>query len=102
MRNRKKKGKKNIIITIIFILIFFFFLNFFPPVNLLSYIAFYLLLYLTLEKSIYLFQSHEKSIFYALVVITYLLLRQLRIDNLVNLFLFFSVFVTLEIYFRKK
>src|SRR3989338_959423 len=99
---RKRREHKKFFLIFLLFLLLILFINVFSPANWLSFFFFYLLLFLFLWKLFSLLFTVQESILFTLSVIGILLLKQLRLDNILNLLLLLSVTGTLTVYFRKS
>src|SRR3989338_8607449 len=98
---KKKKGQKKLFYILLPWLVLISYIIIFPPGNTLLFFIFYLFLFIALSNTIHQFRSLVKSILWAAIIIVFLLLRQFRIENIINLILLLSILVTFEVYFRK-
>ncbi len=97
---RRLKRSKSLFKPFILIAILGGFIFFVPPENILYFAAFYILLFTAIWQILQTFFDNKKSLVYTIIIITYLLLRQNKIDNILNVILLAGLFVALEIYFR--
>lgn len=100
MRKRQESARKFWVFLLFLLLILF--INIFSPANWLSFFFFYLLLFLFLWKFFNLFLPFQESVLLAITILGYLLLKQLGLDNILNLLLLSSIAITLTVYFRKS
>lgn len=101
LMKRRQKNTRGIIKIILVWLIFIGYINIISPSSLISFVGFYLLLALSLFSTFRLFISLGRAIIWLAIILIYLLLRQFRLDNLINTILLFGLLFTLEIYFRR-
>ncbi len=99
---RKRHEHRKFFLVFLLFLLLILFINIFSPTNWISFFFFYLFLFLFLWKLFSLFSLLQESILFTLTVIGYLLLKQLGLDNILNLLLLLSVTGTLTVYFRKS
>ncbi|MBI5452307.1 hypothetical protein HY945_02505 [Candidatus Gottesmanbacteria bacterium] len=100
MRQRQK-NKRGIIKILLVWLIFIGYINLFSPSSILSFLVFYFLLSLNLLFTFKSFFPFGRSLLWTGIIIIYLILRQLHLDNIINTILMVSILITFEIYFRK-
>ncbi|MCL4339085.1 hypothetical protein M1271_05340 [Patescibacteria group bacterium] len=99
----RKNRRKLISRTAITITIFLLYVNIFPPESPFSFLGFYLLATLTLFFFFMIFlDSKSQSILWSLTIITFLILRQFHLENVLNILILASLAVTLAIYFSKS
>lgn len=98
MKTKIKKGSIAKIIIWWFLLVGF--INLFSPNNVWINILFYILLSITIWKSLKLANNSRRSILWTIMFIILLLLRQNRIDNILNILLIAGILISIEIYFR--
>ncbi|MCJ7739835.1 hypothetical protein MUP32_00775 [Candidatus Microgenomates bacterium] len=88
--------------AVISLFFLFLFLNFLPPENLLSFIFFYCFVSLAFFFLFNIFTNRTKSCLSTIIIVVFLLLRQNRLDNLLNLILLGSITMTFYLYFRNR
>ncbi|OIO14857.1 hypothetical protein COV53_06980 [Candidatus Gottesmanbacteria bacterium CG11_big_fil_rev_8_21_14_0_20_37_11] len=99
---RRKLRKENIIKLLFFSVLFGIYVYIIPPVYILSYLGFYVIFLFWIYSTVRIFISKTRSVFWALIIFVYLLFRQFEISNLINTLLLLGIFLTLELYFRKR
>ena len=102
MKHRKQFDRKKLIRPIFPLIGLIVFINVFPPDNLLMFGIFYVLLYVFLLFFFQIFFPGVRSFIWATIFLTYLVFRQYKFDNVVNLLLLGGIFLTFEVYFRKR
>jgi len=99
---RRKIKKDNIVKLLFYSVLFGVYVYFIPPVYILSYLGFYVIFLFLVYSTVRIFISKTRSVFWALIIFVYLLFRQFEISNLINTLLLLGIFLTLELYFRKR
>lgn len=88
--------------TLTFWLVFLGYINLFPPESRFSFLVFYLLLSTSFLFTFLLFSSVVQSLERTIIVIIFLLLRQFKLENILNIIILVGIGITLEMYFRKN
>ena len=100
---RRKNGRKSVTRAAMAFAVFLIYLNFVTPSNFLTFIAFYILaacsVFFTLKI---ITDSANRAGFWSLLTVTYLLLRQYRLENILNTLILAGLALTMELYFRKS
>jgi len=97
---RKTVRRKKLFLPLISLMLFLGYMISFPPDNIYYFAVFYLFLFLSLWQILRIFYDNKKSLIYPVIIIVFLLLRQNKIDNILNLLLLLGILVSIEVYFR--
>lgn len=99
---RRRKIWSKLFLNLILWIGWVYFLINFPPENTGPIIIFFLLLSSALGLSLSLvFRNIRQGFLLSGVIVIFLLLRLLKMDNIVNLILLFAFFLTLELYLHR-
>lgn len=84
------------------VLLFLGYINLFSPTDIIYILGFYLLFALALLLIFKTFFRLERSIVWLVVILIFLLLQQLRVNNIINTVILSAILITMETYFRKN
>ena len=91
-----------VISAIFFWALFSLYIYMISPDNILALLGFYILAFLGLYFTFNIFLERMRSFIWILIILFFLFLRQMHFANIVTVILLLGIFVTVELYFRKK
>jgi hypothetical protein len=101
MKKRRGRAWKKFIKPIFAWFVLIVFINIFPPENILHFMVFYLIFFLSIFTTLKLIFATFRSLSWTTIIITFLILKQAKIENIINTILLLGILLTIEIYFRK-